>query len=70
MWYRVFGYENGTVKYRDGGAGDAFFFHFVGEGRRPARLIQGNAVLSLGGVPDVFPDHASDQKQKDDDFGT
>lgn len=58
-WYQVYGYENGTIKYRDGDKGEAFFFHFIGEGCRPCRLIHGNAVVALDKVPEVFPEHAS-----------
>ena len=66
-WYPVFGYENGHVKYKDGGAGDAFFFHFVGEGARPCRLIQGNAVVALDSIPAVFPEHGQ-RKETDSEF--
>lgn len=67
-WYPVFGYENGNIKLSDGKRGEAFFFHFIGEGSRPCRLIQGNAVLALDVAPNVFPDHGNDKGSSDRDF--
>lgn len=67
-WYAVWGYENGMVKYKDGGAGEAFYFHFIGEGARPCRLLQGNAVIALDVPPSVFPEHGARQTQDEKDF--
>lgn len=50
-WYRVIGYENGTVKRQDGTKGEALYFHFVGPEKRPYRLIQSNVLLHWGSNP-------------------
>jgi len=46
-FYPVFAYENGTLKRSDGAIGEATYYHFVGDGNRPSRLIQSSAVLML-----------------------
>lgn len=54
-FYPVYGYENGSLKLRpkagqpegSGGTGEAFYFHVIGKGFRPCRLISSNAVVVL-----------------------
>lgn len=46
--YVVYAYENGILNRADGSKGEAVYFHFVGDGYRPARLIQSNAIV----IPD------------------
>ena len=55
-FYPVYGYENGTLKLKPkpGAAsnapavtGEAFYFHVIGNGCRPCRLISSNAVVVL-----------------------
>lgn len=46
-FYPVYAYENGVLKRHDGTTGEAFYFHFAGEGGRPCRLIHSNAVIVL-----------------------
>lgn len=43
--YPVFGVEDGKLTRQDKTTGEATYFHFVGEGHKPCRLIQSNAVL-------------------------
>lgn len=43
--YPVYGYENGSLKLKDGGQGEAFYYLFAGEGFRPCRLIESNAII-------------------------
>lgn len=54
-WYRVFAYENGSLKLKDGGKGEALFFHVVDEKNQPFRILHSNAVVSCSEVPKPFP---------------